>query len=112
MKVLCNTEHHRLALWYALSLIPPLPRNLERTLHRLRPGIHGQHHLKPQHLRDRLRKLGEHIIIERPTGQRQTTRLLRQRLDEFWVAVPLVDGGVGGEEVEVVFAFGIPDGGA
>ena len=28
------------------------------------------------------------------------------------MAVALVDGGVGAEEVEVVLAFGVPDGGA
>ena len=49
---------------------------------------------------------------ERARSERHFARLLGQRFDEFRVAMALIDGGVGGEAIEVALPFHVEDPGA
>ena len=50
----------------------------------------------------------QQVVMEGTRGQRQLLRLLDQRSDDARVAVPLVDGRVRGEAVEVARARDVP----
>ena len=108
MKVPCRAHHNRLVRLDPLDLVPPLPRNLDRRLDRLRAGVHRQHHVKAKHARDKVGKARKDIVVEGAAAQRQAGRLVGEHPDELRVAVALVDGAVGGQEVEVALALGIP----
>ncbi len=108
MKVLRDTQHDSLVLRDTFNLIPPLPRNLNRRLDRLSAGIHRQDHIKAEELGDELGEAGEDVVVEGARRQRQPAGLFGQGLDQLRVAVALVDGAVGRQEVEVVLALAVP----
>lgn len=109
MEVIEGGEDQCFALRHVLHLVSPLPRNLDGSLYSLCAGVHGQRHVIAKHLLHLLGPDGEDIVVECARGQGQTAGLLGQGLDQFWVAMALVDSAVGGEEVNVMLAFGIPD---
>jgi hypothetical protein len=109
MEVLLDGEDQGLVLWNAFDLVSPLARDLDRRLDRLRARVHGQDHVEAEQLGGILGEAREDIVVEGSTAERQPRRLFSQGLDELGVAVALVDGAVGGEEVEVVLALGVPD---
>ena len=109
MEVVLGAEDQSLALLDALDLVRPLPGNLDGRLDCLGASVHRQHHIIPKHLLHLLGPLGKDIVVERARAEGQSARLLGERLDELRVAMPLVDGAVGGEEVEVVTVLRIPD---
>lgn len=109
MKVFGNAKDQCLALLNALDLVSPLAGNLDGRLGSLSAGVHGQHHVVAEDVADLLGPLGEHIVVEGSRAQRQTGGLVDESLDKLGVAVALVDGAVGGQEVEVLLALGIPD---
>lgn len=49
------------------------------------------------------------IIVHAVTGQHDPLTLIHHRLDDLRVAVALVDGGVAGDEIDVLVALLIPD---
>ena len=49
------------------------------------------------------------IVAEGARGQRDFVRLLDQGLQNFGMAVALVDGGIGGQAIEVALAFDVVD---
>jgi len=108
MEVLLHRKDQCLILRNALDFVTPLARNLNGRLHRLGARVHGKYHVEAEELGGIFGEAGEDIIVEGATAERQPRCLLGQGLDELGVAVALVDGTVGGEEVEVVLALGIP----
>jgi len=108
VEVLLHGEYQRLAIRNALLLVAPFPRDLDRSLNRFRACVHRQHHFKPEHLRNSLCKAREDIVVERSRAQRESRGLIHQRLNQLRMAMSLVDGTVGGQEVEIVLALGIP----
>ena len=92
-----------------LDLVRPLAGNLDGRLDRLGTSVHGQNHVVAEHLADLFGPAGEDIVVESARAEGQTASLVGQGLDELRVAVTLVDSAVGGEEVKVVLAFGVPD---
>lgn len=109
MKVLGDAEDQGLALLNALDLVCPLAGNLDGRLGGLGTGVHGQHHVVAEDVADLFGPLGEDIVVEGARAQGQARGLVDESLDELGVAVALVDGAVGRQEVEVVAALGIPD---
>lgn len=109
MEVVDGGKDQRLVLLDALDLVSPLAGNLNGSLDGLGAGVHGQDHVVAEHGADLLSPLGEDIIVESARAESETAGLLGDNLDELRVAMALVDGAVGGEEVEVVAALGIPD---
>jgi hypothetical protein len=89
----------------ALGFITPFPGNFDSRLHCLSSRVHRQDHLEAKHLCDVLSEAREDIIVKSSAAQGQSGCLFCQGLDEFWVAMALVDGAVGREKIEVVFAF-------
>ena len=112
VEVVLDAEDNGLVWRDALDLVPPLAGNLDTGLDGLSTGVHGQDHVVAEILGDELGELGEDIVVEGPGAESEGCGLLGQGLDELRVAVALVDGGVGGQEVEIVLPLGVPDGGA
>lgn len=112
VEIVLSTQNQGLVLRDALNLVPPLPRDLNARLDSLRAGVHGQNHVIAKELGDELGEFGEHVIVERAGAESQAGGLVTESGHDLRVAMALVDGGVGGQEVEIVIAFGIPDGGA
>lgn len=109
VKVLGNTKDPSLLLRNTLDLVRPLAGNLDGSLNGFSSSAHGQNHVVAENAADLLSPLGEDIVVEGPGAEGQSTSLLGKSLDEFGVAVALVDGAVGREEVVVVAALRVPD---
>lgn len=112
VEVLLHAEDEGFILWDLLDFVPPLPCDLDACLDRFGARVHREHHVEAHHGGHLLGELWEDIVVEGAAAEGDARGLLDQGLDQFRVAVALVDGGVGGEEVEVLFAFGVPDGAA
>lgn len=108
MKVLLHTEHQCLIRWDALLLVAPFPGDFDRSFHSLCASIHGHDHVEAKHLGGVFGEPREDIVVECAAAQRQARRLLCESLDKLRVAVSLIDGAVGGEEVEIASTFGMP----
>ena len=112
MEIVLGTDNQRLVLWDSLNLISPLARDLDARLDGFSTGVHGQDHVITKELGDELGEPGKHIVVEGAGAEGQPRRLVAKRSYQLGVAMALVDGGVGGQEVEVVVALGIPGGGS
>ena len=64
MEVLLYRKNKSLVLWDALDLVSPFPCNLDSGLYGLSARVHGQDHLKAQHLGDSLGETREDIVVE------------------------------------------------
>lgn len=109
MEVVLDTKDPSLVLRNTLGLVRPLASDLDGSLDSFGASAHGEHHVVAKDVADLLSPLGEDIVVESSRAQGQAAGLLRQSLDELGVAVALVDGAVGGKEVEVLVALGVPD---
>lgn len=109
MEVLGGSKDEGLVLRNTLDLVCPLASNLDGSLDGLSTGAHGQTHVVAENLLDLLGPLGEDIVVESARAEGEAAGLLSQGLDKLRVAVTLVDGAVGGEEVEVLVSLGVPD---
>lgn len=109
MEVLLGSKDQSLMSRDALDLVCPLPGNLDSGLDGLRAGVHGESHVVAEHGVDLFGPLGEHIVVEGAGAEGEPAGLLGEGLDELGVAVALVDSTVGGEEIDVVLALGVPD---
>jgi hypothetical protein len=108
VEVLGSSKHQGLARRHLLDLVSPLAGNLDGGLDGFGARVHGQDHVIAEEGRDLLGPDGEDVVVEGARAQRQPAGLLGQGLDQLRVAVALVDGAVGREEVEVVLALRIP----
>ena len=91
-----------------LLLIAPLARHLDRRLHRLGAGVHGQHAVIAEERTDRAGVLPEHAVVEGAAGERHARCLLLHHLHQTRVAVTLVHRAVGAEEIVVALALHVP----
>lgn len=99
MKVLRDAHDESLILRDAFDFVAPFPGNLDGSLNSLRSRVHRQYHIKAKEFGDELGKPREDIVVEGSRAKRQSRGLLCQRLHEFWVAVTLIDGAVGAQEI-------------
>lgn len=109
MEVLRNTKDPGFVLGNALDLVGPLASKLDGRLDSLGTSTHGQTHVVAKDVANLLGPLGEDIVVESARAQGEAASLLGESLDELGVAVTLVDGTVGREEVEVLAALRVPD---
>lgn len=110
MEVVLYAQHHGAVLRNALDLVSPFPGDLDGTLDRLRARVHRQDHVETEEAGDEFGEAREDVIIEGTGAEGETGRLIDHDLDQLGVAMALVDGGIGGEEVEIVSTLGVPDG--
>ena len=66
MKIPLDTQHNRPTLLHTLSLISPLPCELQSCFHSLCTGIHGQDHVIPEEGSDFLGEFAKNGVVERP----------------------------------------------
>lgn len=109
VEVVSNAEDEGLAGLNPLDLVCPLTGNLDGGLGSLSTSVHGQRHVVAKDITDLLGPSGEDIVVESAGAEGQAAGLLNKDLDELGVAVALVDGTVGRQEVKVVAALGVPD---
>lgn len=109
MEVVLGAEHEGLVLGDTLYLVSPLTGDFDGSLNSLGTSVHRQNHVVAKDLADLLGPLGEDIVVESTRREREAAGLLGQGLHEFGVAVALVNGRVGGQEVHVLAALGVPD---
>ncbi len=109
VKVVGGAEDEGLALLDALDLVGPLAGDLDGGLDGLGARVHGQHHVEAEDAADLLGPHGEHVVVEGARAEGQAAGLFGEGAHQLRVAVTLVDGAVGGQEVEVVLALGVPD---
>jgi len=109
VEVVGGAKDEGLALLDALDLVGPLAGDLDGRLDGLGARVHGQHHVEAEQAADLLGPDGEHVVVEGARAQRQPAGLFGEGLDQLRVAVALVDGAVGREEVEVVLVLRVPD---
>ena len=108
VEVTLCTKDDGLVLRNVLFHVPPSSGELQRGLDGLCTGVHGQNGFEAEKLGDELGEFCVHVIVERSGGQSQSLRLLGQGLDDVRMAVTLVDGGVGTEEVQVLLTLWVP----
>lgn len=95
VEVLLDTEDQGLALLDALALVCPLSRNLNRGLDGLSSGVHWENHVVAEDLLDLLGPFWEDIVMECAGGEGEAGGLVAECLDQFWMAVALVDSRIG-----------------
>ncbi len=94
-------------LGHALLLVAPLAGRLDGRLHGLGPRVHRQDHLVAGQLAELLGQERPLVVAEGPRGQRQLLGLVRQGLDDPGMAVALVDGRIGAQEIQVLPALDV-----
>ena len=106
--------HHdlRLIRGDALAVVAPPTCQLEGRLDALGPRVHQQRLVEAEALGQLLLDGPELVVVEGPRRQGQRARLVHDRLHQPGVAVPLVHGGVGRQEVVVLLALHVPHGAA
>ena len=97
---------------HALDLVAPLAGGLDRRFHRLRAGVHRQHHLHARQLRELGAERAELVVLEGPADQRDPVQLPLRGRDQRGVAVAEVERRVGRQHVQVAAALGVGDPGA
>ena len=102
----------RLARGHALDVVAPLAGHLDRGLHRLRAGVHGQHPVHPGQRRQVPAERAELVVVEGPAGQGHPVELVAGRLQQHRVPVPEVESGVPRQAVEVAAAVHVGHPGA
>ena len=102
VKVLLDGKDQSLVLRDALDLVAPLPCNLDGSLDSFGTSVHWQNHLEAQHSSDRLCETWKHIVVKSTRAEGEPRGLVAKSLDEFGMAVALIDGAVCGKEVQVL----------
>jgi hypothetical protein len=93
----------------ALDLVGPLAGDLDGGLDGLGTGVHRQHHLGAGELGQLRAEGAELVVVEGARGQGEPVDLLVRGADQVGVAVPEVERGVPGEEVEVAPTVDVGD---
>ena len=109
MEVSFEDQDLRLTVRYALDLVAPLARDLDRRLDGLGAGVHGQHLRVAGQVMDRLVERTELVREKGTRRQRHTLGLFFEGLAQARMGVALVDCRVSRQEIEVLVAVGVPD---
>ncbi len=93
---------------HALHIVGPFAGNLDGGFYGLCARVHGQHLVVPKVFGDVLLVRPQHAVVESTGGERQLLRLLGHGPHDAGVAVSLVDGAVGAQEIIVALALDVP----
>ena len=96
----------------AFDFVGPFPSDFDRRLAGFGAGGGWQDSLVAKCFGDELGEHGVHVVVEGSGGQGESLHLVDHCGDELWVAVAVVQRRRGGVEIQVAFAFGVPDLGA
>ena len=102
MKVIRAHNNLRLTIRNSLPAMPPLPRNFQRRLHRLRTRVHRQRHLKPSQFVQILKQQRQLVVSKRARSQRDFLRLLAHRAKDRRMAMPLVQRGISRQKIQIL----------
>ena len=92
-----------------LLLVAPLAADLDGGFDCFGAGVHWQHLVELEVVGQVPFVFTELVVVEGAAGQRQAAALLYQHVDDARVAVPLVDGRVGSQKVEILLSFYVPN---
>ena len=93
----------------ALDDISPAAGQLQGRLDRFRARVHREEFVVAEEFGGKFLIRTEAVVVEGTRGQAQVLGLVAEGLDDLRMAMSLVDGGIGREEVEIAFAVDIPD---
>ena len=105
-------DDRRLVGGDALDRVPPSPHHLDRGFHGFGAGVHRQHHLHVAELGEVAAERLERVGPVGAAGQRQSRQLTTGGREQPGMAVPEVQRGVRGEEIEVPASMVVLDPGS
>ena len=108
VEVVLEHDDLRLLGGNAFHVVAPAARGLDGRLDRLGARVHRQHHLHLAEVRELLAEHRELVVAEGARGERDLLRLLDERGKNARVRVPLIDGRVRAQAVEVALALDVP----
>ena len=91
----------------ALHAVAPGARDLDAGLDRFGAGVHRQHEVLAAQLGERRGEDAELVVVVRAARERQASELLLRGGEDRRMPVAEVQGGVGGEQVEVALALDV-----
>ena len=109
VEVAVGHDDEGLVLRDALHLVAPAAGQLEGRLDGLGAGVHRQKLVIAEVLGGHLLVGAQAVVVEGAGGQAQLLGLVAEGLHDLGVAVSLVDGGIGRQEIVVPLAVHVPD---
>ena len=107
MKVAGADDDFGLALGNSLDLVAPLARGFEGGFDGLGAGVHREDHVIAGEVVEIFAEQGELVVAEGARGKGDFGGLLVEGGQDFWMAMALVDGGIGGQAVEITLAVDV-----
>ena len=98
-----------LVLGNSFYLVAPFARGFERCFDSFCAGVHGENHVVTGEFAEFLAEQGILIVAKGARAQGDFGGLFLEGTENLWVAVTLVDGGVGGQAIEIAAAFDVID---
>lgn len=90
MEVILNAKNNSLTFGDSLLHICPLPGKLHGSLDGFGSGVHWEHHVVAEHLRDLLGEAPKDAVVEGPRREGEFLGLLNEGGDDLRVAMPLL----------------------
>ena len=109
MEIAVRHDDEGLVLGDALHFVTPAAGQLEGCLDGFGTGVHRQELVIAEVLGGHLLVGTQAVVVEGTGGQAQLLGLVAEGLHDLGVAVPLVDGGIGRQEIIVPLAVHVPD---
>lgn len=109
VEVLAADDDPGLIVRNALHLVAPLAAEFDGGFYGFRAGVHGQYFVEFEVVGQVLFVFPELVVVESAAGEGELAALLHHHVDDARVAVALVYGRVGTQEVEILFALHVPD---
>lgn len=101
-EVVAGKDNAGLVLWDALDIIAPPTGKLDGGFAALHSSIHWEDAVVAKVGGNKLGILTKSIIVEGTGRERELLGLLDQCADDFGMAMPLIDGAVGRQEIKVL----------
>ncbi len=108
VEVAFAADNHNLVVLDAFLDDAPAAGQLQGCLVGLGTAVHRQHLLIAEIFGHVFFPLAKAVVIESAAREGQLVGLVAEGLDDFRVAMALVDSRIGRKEVEILFAFAVP----
>lgn len=92
-----------------LEFVAPLACGFDRCFNRFGSGVHGQGHVEASKVVKIFVEQGQLFVAKSAGGQRNFRSLRMEGPENFWVAMPLVDSGVGSKAIKVALSIDVID---